>query len=198
MPVVIAVLALIGIIVYALWRSNHVVPGAAVAPQAAASIPPMASVGTKAPPLQLKAPLMTITSQTLAGKPYLLEIFATWCPHCQRMTTVLRDIRRRTSPDQFAMVSVTGSPWASNSTPTNFVPENQQDVDAFDSQFHVTWPSIFDNDLTVAQSWGLNGFPTIYVVNARGTITYADSGEIPEAQLAAAIRKAGVKVAGRA
>ena len=69
----------------------------------------------------------------LAGTPYLLEIFATWCPHCQRMTKVLRAIRASVPQSRLAMISVTGSPYAANSTPDNLIAENQADVDAFES-----------------------------------------------------------------
>jgi cytochrome c biogenesis protein CcmG, thiol:disulfide interchange protein DsbE len=182
---------LAAIIVYAVWGGKHVVPGAAVAPQPTASIPAMAAAGSPAPQWTVQSALGPISSSSLAGTPYLLEIFATWCPHCQRMTSVLRSIRAKIPASRLAMVSVTGSPYASNATPDNFIPENQQDVDAFDAQYSVSWPTIFDRDMSVARTWGLNGFPTIYVVDKKGRIAFADSGEIPEARLLAAIRKAG-------
>jgi thiol-disulfide isomerase/thioredoxin len=188
---VVGLLALAAIIAYAVYSGKHVVPGAAVAPQPTASIPPMAAAGSPAPQWSAQSPLGPISSSSLAGTPYLLEIFATWCPHCQRMTSVLRSIRAKIPASRLAMVSVTGSPYASNATPDNFIPENQQDVDAFDAQYSVSWPTIFDTDLSVARTWGMNGFPTIYVVDKKGKIAFADSGEIPEARLLAAIRKAG-------
>lgn len=188
---VVAVLAVIGIIIYAWLRSRTAVPGAAVAPNPEPTLPPMSRVGTKAPPFSLKAPLASITSQAFQGKPYLLEIFATWCPHCQRMTRVLRSLRRTFPPERLGMLSVTGSPYARTSTPDNLVTENQQDVTNFERDFNTTWPSMYDPNLSVAKTWGLDGFPTIYVVNAKGTIVYAASGEIQEPVLAAAIRKAG-------
>jgi len=188
---VVGVLALAAIIVYALWGAKHLVPGAAVAPEPTSSLPPMAAAGSAAPHWSVQGPLGPISSSSLAGSPYLLEIFATWCPHCQRMTAVLRDIRAKLPASRLAMVSVTGSPYAANATPENLVPENQQDVDAFDAQYHVSWPTIFDRDMTVARAFGMSGFPTVYIVDKKGTIAFADSGEIPEGRLLAAIRKAG-------
>ena len=132
-----------------------------------------------------------LTPQSFAGKPYLLEIFATWCPHCQRMTAVLRDIRTKFPPDRFAMLSVTGSPIGSASTPDQQVPEDQSDVDAFDAAFNVTWPSAFDKDLSVAKAWGLDGYPTIFIVDGHGVIRYQHSGEIDEKTLLTQIRNSG-------
>ena len=93
--------------------------------------------------------------------------------------------------DKLGMVSATGSPIGMASTPDNEVPETQADVDAFEEQFNVTWPSAFDQSLTVAKTWGFGGFPGIYIVDAKGTIRYVHSGEIDEKTLVAEIQKAG-------
>ena len=188
---IVLVIAMIGIIAYAIVQRNAQVSGAAVSPNALPSIPPPVKVGTKAPGFSVQTPHGLLTSDSYAGQPYMLEIFATWCPHCQRMTTVLRDIRKRFPLDKLGMVSVTGSPIGSQSTPDNMVPETQDDVDAFDTQYKVTWPSAFDKDLTVAKAWGFAGFPGIYVVDAKGIIRYEHSGEVDEKTLVAEIQKAG-------
>jgi thiol-disulfide isomerase/thioredoxin len=187
---VVAVLAIVAIIIYALLQHNRAVPGAAVATSAPV-LPPPLPVGSHAPSFAVRSNIGTFSSADLAGKPYLLEIFATWCPHCQRMTKVLRALRAAVPQERLAMISVTGSPYASNATPDNVISENQADVDAFESAFGVTWPTFFDPDLSVAKTWGLNGFPTIFVVNAKGVIVYTSSGEVPEATLMRAVKKAG-------
>ncbi|HXW51965.1 MAG TPA: TlpA disulfide reductase family protein [Candidatus Acidoferrales bacterium] len=186
----VALIAVVCIIGYAVLHANRVVPGAAVA-TAAPTLPAPLQPGAKAPDFQLSSKIGTFSSAQLAGTPYLLELFATWCPHCQRMTQVLRAVRALVPESRLAMVSVTASPYASNSTPDNMVTENQADVDAFESQFSITWPTFFDPNLSVAQAFGLDGFPTIFVVNAHGTIVYQESGEVPAGVLLAAIRKAG-------
>jgi thiol-disulfide isomerase/thioredoxin len=187
---IIAVLGIAAIIAYALLHANQAVPGAAVA-TAAPQLPAPLQAGAHAPAFQLRSNIGTFSSDSLAGQPYLLEIFATWCPHCQRMTKVLRAVRASVPESRLAMVSVTGSPYASNSTADNMVPENQSDVDAFDSNFGITWPTFFDPDLAVAKAFGLDGFPTIFVVNGKGTIVYSSSGEVPKATLLQAAKKAG-------
>ncbi len=187
----IAAVAIAGISIYALSRGNKIVPGASVAPAPDASIPPLAAVGSHAKALSLNTPIGVISSTTLQGKPYMIEIFATWCPHCQRMARELRNIRMRIPESRFAMISVTGSPYAANATPENLVPENQEDVNRFDAEYGVTWPSVFDPDLSVARTWGMSGFPTIYIVDAKGVIVYASGGEVREGALLAAIKKAG-------
>jgi thiol-disulfide isomerase/thioredoxin len=183
------VVAVAAIIIYAVLHHNVAVPGAAVA--TSSPLPPQLTAGTKAPSFELRSGIGSFSSSELAGKPYLLEIFATWCPHCQRMTKVLRAIRARVPESRLAMLSVTGSPYAANSTPDNLVPENQDDVNKFDSMYGVTWPTFFDPDLTVTKKFGLNGFPTIFIVDKKGAIVYAASGEVSQDTLMSAIHKAG-------
>src|SRR5579872_5941015 len=119
----IALIAVGAIIAYAVLHANRAVPGAAVA-TGSPQLPPQLQAGTKAPSFELPGKIGTFSSAQLAGTPYLLEIFATWCPHCQRMTKVLRAVRAQVPESKLAMVSVTGSPYAANSTPDNLVPEN--------------------------------------------------------------------------
>jgi thiol-disulfide isomerase/thioredoxin len=185
----IGVIAVVAIIIYALLHHNTAVPGAAVA--TSSPLPPQLTAGTTAPSFELRSGIGSFSSSDLAGKPYLLEIFATWCPHCQRMSKVLRAIRARVPESKLAMVSVTGSPYAANSTPDNLIPENQDDVNKFETTYGVTWPTFLDADMTVAKKFGLNGFPTIFIVNKKGAIVYAESGEISQDTLLHAIHQAG-------
>jgi thiol-disulfide isomerase/thioredoxin len=181
---------IVAIIAYAVLQGNKTVPGSAVAPTTQ-DMPPPLRAGSRAPSFALRSGIGTFSSQSLAGTPYLLEIFATWCPHCQRMTKVLRQLRERVPESKLSMLSVTGSPYAANSTPDNLVPENQGDVDRFDNTFGITWPTFLDSDLVVAHKFGLDGFPTIFIVDKKGTIVYATSGEVPVATLMGAVRGAG-------
>ncbi len=188
---IVALIAILAIVGYAVLRANRAVPGAAVA-TSDQTLPAPLQAGAAAPSFQVNSAIGSFSSADLAGKPYLLEIFATWCPHCQRMTKVLRAVRSSIPQSRMAMLSVTGSPYASSSTPNSLVPENQQDVNAFESAFGVTWPTFFDPDLAVAKKFGLNGFPTIYVVNGKGKIVYASSGEVSKGVLLNAAHQAGV------
>ncbi len=178
------------IIIYAVLHGNRAVPGSAVA-TGAPDLPPQLTAGMRAPAFELRSKIGSFSSSTLAGTPYLLEIFATWCPHCQRMTSVLRAIRAQVPASKLAMLSVTGSPYAASSTPDNLVLENQDDVDKFESTYGVTWASFLDTDLVVAKKFGLNGFPTIFIVDKHGTIVYAGSGEVSQDALMNSIRLAG-------
>jgi thiol-disulfide isomerase/thioredoxin len=187
---IIGALVVVAIIVYAVLQENRAVPGSAVATDTQ-QLPPSLTAGMRAPDFQVPSQIGAFSSSSLAGTPYLLEIFATWCPHCQRMTKVLREIRSQVPESKLSMLSVTGSPYAANSTPDNLVPENQGDVDKFESTYGVSWPTLLDTDLIVAKKFGLDGFPTIFIVDPKGTIVYATSGEVSLDTLMNAIHRAG-------
>lgn len=191
--IVIAVLAVICIGIYAIWQYQHVSSSAVQSPNTLPSIPPPAAVGSKAIPFEIDTPLGPFTSASIAGKPYLLEIFASWCPHCQRETKVLKAVRAKVPASKLFIVSVSGSLFGQNSTLGTNVQESQAGVDAFDKEYGVTWPAFYDGNLTVARLWGMVGFPMIYVVDKLGVIRYVGSGDQDEPTLMKALAKAGVK-----
>jgi len=116
--------------------------------------------------------------------PVLLEVFATWCPHCQHETTVLNDVASKYA-GKVAMVAVSGSPYGVDGSS----PETQNDVTGFSEHFAVRYPVAFDPDLKVAQLYLKGGFPTLVLIDKNKKITWVRSGEIPESDITTAIKK---------
>jgi thiol-disulfide isomerase/thioredoxin len=131
-------------------------------------VAPEFNVATTAGPFDLKSTLA-------AGKPVLLEVFATWCPHCQHETTVLNHL-----------VAVSGNPYGMDGS----TPESQADVIHFQQEFDVTYPIAYDPTLDVAGKYLSNGYPTLVVIDKAGKVSYVTSGETPEKNLASEINKA--------
>jgi thiol-disulfide isomerase/thioredoxin len=114
--------------------------------------------------------------------PVLLEVFATWCPHCQRESVVLDDIAAK-YPGKLAIVAVSGSPYGIDGTH----PESQLDVNQFGAQFNVRYPIAYDPDLKVAALYLKDGFPTFVLIDPAKKIRWIASGERPEAEMVKAI-----------
>ncbi len=116
--------------------------------------------------------------------PVLLEVFATWCPHCQRETTALNDVAAKYA-GKVALVAVSGSPYGVDGSS----PETQNDVNGFGEHFGVRYPVAFDPDLKVAQLYIKAGFPTLVLIDKNKKIRYLSSGETPEAEILKAINR---------
>ena len=162
-----------------LSRPNNIVPESATKAVGSSKI----KVGDVAP---------EFTAQTNAGPfdlatvsaPVLLEVFATWCPHCQRETVVLNDIATKYQ-GKLAIVAVSGS--ATDSTSAGA--ESQPDVNAFGATYKVRYPLAFDPELKVATLYLKTGFPTLVLIGANKKIVWMKDGEVTEATLDKAIRR---------
>jgi cytochrome c biogenesis protein CcmG/thiol:disulfide interchange protein DsbE len=114
--------------------------------------------------------------------PVVLEVFATWCPHCQHEVPVMNFLQK-TYGGKVAIVAVTGSPYGIDGSS----PENQADVLNFVQKLGVTYPVAYDADLKVANDYLQGGYPTIVIIDKSKKIRYLNDGEITPADLSKAI-----------
>jgi thiol-disulfide isomerase/thioredoxin len=158
----------------------------------ASRVPKAASDAPMESKLKAGDPAPTFSVATNAGPfdlaqvstPVLLEVFATWCPHCQRESAVLDAISAKYA-GKLAVVGVSGSPRAIDQSS----PETQNDVNAFGAQFDVKYPLAFDPELKVAQLYLQGGFPTLVLIDRAKKVSFIKSGEVPLSDLTTAIAK---------
>jgi thiol-disulfide isomerase/thioredoxin len=161
-----------------LSRNPSAVPQSATETHAQSTI----KVGDSAPPFAVSTtagPFDLATAKT----PVMLEVFATWCPHCQRETKIIDHLYAKYGK-KITIVAVSGS----NVGADNTTPASQADVIAFAQKYSVAYPIAFDPDLKVANAYLQSGFPTIVLIKADKTISYVGDGEIAEATLENAIK----------
>jgi peroxiredoxin len=141
--------------------------------------------GTTAPSFTLKTPQgQTVSLSDYKGKAVLLELFATWCPHCQAEAPHLARLARELAPKGVQFVSVNGDG------------ENAASVFAFHRYFASPYPALLDYQGSpsgsftklgrpgpVSTAYRLQSFPTFYVIKPDGTIAWAAQGEQPDALL---------------
>ncbi len=160
------IVVLIAVIVAVVVSKNAVSQSASVAPKKTDL-----KVGDKAPPIQVSSTAGYFDSTTI-HQPILLEVFATWCPHCQRETAILNKLQLKYG-NEIKIISVSGSSYADEQNS----PESQAHVVAFAQHFNVIYPVAYDPDLTVAGNYLNGGFPSIVVINKAGYITSLSAGE---------------------
>jgi cytochrome c biogenesis protein CcmG, thiol:disulfide interchange protein DsbE len=135
-----------------------------------------------------KAPTFNITSNAgpfdlaSVSTPVFLEVFATWCPHCQREVPVV-DALAKAYAGKVAFIGISGSPYGVDGSS----PENQADIDAWVQKLGVTYPVAFDPDLQIANQYLQGGYPTIVMIDSHKIVRYVNSGELTPVELQTAL-----------
>ena len=157
-------------------------------PPSATEAPAFASLtkGSVAPRFSVTTLTGSHVDSSRIAEPIMLEIFATWCPHCQRETQTIERLRR-TFGDHLSIVAVTGSDIASDHQSV----ETSDDVRAFARQFGVNYSIAYDPALAVAKQYMQGAFPTIVFVDRAKRISSVQTGEIDLKRLSADARLAG-------
>jgi peroxiredoxin len=149
------------------------------------SDPTLLQPGTRAPAFTLKTPQgQTVSLSDYRGKAVLLELFATWCPHCQAEAPHLARLARALAPRDVQFISVNGDS------------EDAASVFAFHRYFASPYPALLDYQGApggsfsrlgpagpVSKAYRLQSFPTFYVIKPDGTIAWGAQGEQPDALL---------------
>jgi len=152
-------------------------------PKAATDVttPAVLTVGQSAPEFSVSSTNGPFDLATQRG-PVVLEVFATWCPHCQAEVPTLNALYEKYK-GKIGFVAVSGSARAGDGS----APESQADVISFAQQLHVTYPIAYDPDLAVAKKYLGGGFPTLVVIDKNHKIAKVLEGEVSQADLDKAI-----------
>ncbi len=157
-------------------------------PQSATSAPTQSNikVGQVAPEFSVATtdgPFDLKTAES-AGKPVLLEIFATWCPHCQREVTTMDALYKKYG-SQIDFVGVSGSPTGMDGQSQS----SQLDVVNFQKTFGVAYPIAYDPTLNVAAKYMLDGYPSLIIIDKSGKVSFLTSGEASDKTLTTELNK---------
>ena len=157
-------------------------------PAASGSLLP---VGSAAPAFALHTQVgKPFTLASLRGKTVLLELFATWCPHCAAEAPHLKALYDKLPHDRYAFVSV------------NADSEDAGSVLAYHIWFGLPFPSLLDPGSApgsfsspgspgpVSSAYRAHVLPTFYVIGRDGKIAWSATGEQPDALLLRELRLA--------
>jgi thiol-disulfide isomerase/thioredoxin len=117
-----------------------------------------------------------IHAKDLAGKVVLLDFWATWCAPCRAALPELEAIAKRYDPAKFTMISVS----ADFTQPT---------LRLFLEQHPSPATQVWDGDGHLRKLYGVQGFPTYLVIDARAQVVHQqlDWGPTSAATLSKAI-----------
>jgi cytochrome c biogenesis protein CcmG, thiol:disulfide interchange protein DsbE len=173
----VVVLIVVASVIYFCGRTNGAVQNASQAP-----IVGKAQINRPAPPFEI---------ETTAGlfdlgkthKPVFLEVFATWCPHCQHEVAIVNKLYAKYG-SRVDFVAVSGSDTGMD----GISPSSENDVLNWVRRFNVRYPVAYDPLLNVANLYLQGGFPTVAIIDMRKKIRYLNYGEVSFGELDAALR----------
>jgi cytochrome c biogenesis protein CcmG/thiol:disulfide interchange protein DsbE len=138
--------ALIAFLYSGLWRDKETLPS------------PL--IGKPAPLFELtrvEDETKTISNREFAGRPYVLNVWATWCLPCRQEHSALLEIAKRNE------VPIVGLNWNDNRE------QAVRWLRALGDPYAVT---AFDGEGRVAIDWGVYGAPETFLVDARGIVIH--------------------------
>ena len=99
----------------------------------------------------------TLSSDSLRGRVYVINFWASWCVPCRKETSALEGFYERWKPQGVELIGVSYS-------------DPPGPALAFRAQYGGTWPLVNDPNLSVALSYGVAGVPETFVIDEKGII----------------------------
>jgi thiol-disulfide isomerase/thioredoxin len=120
------------------------------------------------------------TLSSFRGKVVLLEFMEPWCPHCQRMASVLGSVYAQYGSGNVVFISVAG-PWNGATA---------DDAAGFIRNYGTSWVYLYDSSGTAFSEYGVQSTPTFFIIGKDGSISSTFSGEQTSDSLSGAISAA--------
>lgn len=110
----------------------------------------------------------TVNSSQLAGRAYIVNFFASWCPPCRAELPDMVVLQRKYARKGFTFIGIA-------------VNETDQTMRSFIRRYKINYPVLMVDDKLMATfsdlvDGGINGIPTSFVVNADGQVTEVFTG----------------------
>jgi peroxiredoxin len=129
-----------------------------------------AQVGSQAP--SFTDPLVSggsLSMSELAGKPVMLDFFATWCPPCNAEAPEVENAYHKYAPRGLQIVGVD-------------VQENAAKAKLFVTEHRLTYPAVVDSG-TLSDDYQINGMPVTVFIDKTGIIRKIQVGQMTQAQI---------------
>lgn len=104
-----------------------------------------------------------VSSADFVGRPYVINIWGTWCPGCRQEHEVLLEIARRN------IVPIVGIDWKDDAQAA------QQWLRELGNPYVAT---AFDGDGRVGIDWGAYGAPETFLIDAKGIVVHKHTGPL--------------------
>jgi peroxiredoxin len=98
------------------------------------------------------------------GKVTVVNFWATWCPPCIKEMPSLQRAWEQLRQEDIQVLAIN-------------MGQDREDIGYFLSKYPVDFPILLDSDVAIAESWGVKGLPTTYVLDATGQLVVEVIGD---------------------
>jgi cytochrome c biogenesis protein CcmG, thiol:disulfide interchange protein DsbE len=136
-----------------------------------AATPAGARVGAPAPEFALTdLEGNALRLSDLAGRPVIVNFWASWCPPCVEEFPLLGSALERHASDDLVVIGIVSRDRSEAARP-------------FMSRMGASWPAAMDHGGTVAASYGTFGLPETFFINRDGVVVARQAGPLTAADL---------------
>ena len=121
----------------------------------------------------------TPTGKDLEGRVVVLDFWTSCCINCMQTLPTLAALEKKHQTDPVVIIGV-------HTQKFDAEPEPER-LRAAIIRLGITHPIAIDGDRGVWEAWGITGWPTIVVLDAKGRVAWAESGEPDREELDAVI-----------
>ena len=124
-----------------------------------------------APPINM--PLYSggdITAADYAGKPVVVNFWASWCGPCRQEAPIFERLSREYGERGVLFIGVN-------------IQDSVADAEAYLSEYDITYPNGRDEDGSISVDYGVIGIPVTFFVNRDGVVQRRWAGVMRETQL---------------
>jgi peroxiredoxin len=136
-------------------------------------------VNKAAPPFELPAlDGQTVSLADYRGRKKLVVSFwASWCGPCKMEMPVLREFyqQQRKNSDKFELLAIS-------------IDDERAPAERFAAQMKLPFPVLLDLKSQVAEAYGVDGIPTLFIIDENGKVIYGHAGFDPGLQFVLAQR----------
>lgn len=105
-----------------------------------------------------------------SGNVVVVNFWASWCGPCRTETPMLASAARDLSSQGVRFLGVN-------------IRDDKAAAAAFEREFNVGFPSIYDREASIAAAWGVAAPPATFVVTADGQVVAAHPGPVEKTDL---------------
>jgi peroxiredoxin len=125
-----------------------------------APAPPAPAIGSPAPEFELASLAgSSVSLSSQRGQVLFVNFWATWCPPCRDEAPSLQRLYSELREEGFQVLAVSID-----------APSARGDVEAFRTEFELTFPILLDPSQAVHAAFGVTGVPETYLIDADGRV----------------------------